>query len=76
MTDVAIMQTFISLMGVVGSVVGSCLGAYMTIKVHIAVLEQRMLAAESEIKSLRQFRHEALNRFAEAQLAELKRGKP
>lgn len=76
MSDPSLMQMLIAVLGMIGSIVGASVGAYFTIKVHIAVLEQRMLAAESEIKSLRQFRHEALNRFAEAQLAELKRGKP
>jgi 2-polyprenyl-6-methoxyphenol hydroxylase-like FAD-dependent oxidoreductase len=48
-----------------GGVVGAALGAWIAIKVNVAVLESRMERAEEEINRLREFRHHIANKFDE-----------
>lgn len=63
----------IAIFGVLFSVVGSAIGAYVAFKVAVAVLEQRMKTAEAEIKSLRDYRHHLADAIAKLQLSDLKR---
>lgn len=65
----------IAIFGVLFSVVGSAIGAYVAFKVAVAVLEQRMKTAEQEIRGLRDSRHHLSDAVARLQLSDLKRGK-
>lgn len=71
--DPVIAQIVIAIIGVIGSVAAGWVVASERAKVHQAVLEQRLSYAEKEILSLRAFRHEFSNKFAEIQMALLKR---
>lgn len=69
--DPIIVQIVIAVCTVLAAVVGSSLGAYVTIRVTVAVLREVVARHDEEIRGFRRWRHELTEKLSAARSQEI-----